>query len=74
MDYLPLDWLTACVTCWRAGRGLGLGAGFRLSVEKARKCRRILPVRCTPCHTPSEPLHYKTPVRFCVLLAGLPAA
>ena len=31
------------------GRGFGLGAGFCLGVENARKCRRIPPVRCTLC-------------------------
>jgi hypothetical protein len=29
--------LTALVTCWWAGLGLGLGAGFRLGVEKSPK-------------------------------------
>lgn len=44
-----VDVVTVCVTCWRAERGLGLRAGFRLGVDKARKTPRIPPVRCTLC-------------------------
>jgi hypothetical protein len=41
--------LTVCVTCGWAGVDKTSRAGFCLGVDKARKWRRIPPVKCTLC-------------------------
>jgi hypothetical protein len=41
--------LTVCVTCGWAGVDKTLRAGFCSGVDKARKWRRIPPVKCTLC-------------------------
>jgi len=49
---------TVCVSGGGAGGDKTPRAGFRLGVEKARKCRRIPTVRCTLCWAALRKRHY----------------